>query len=141
MKKLLFTMAMVLLSEWGMAQSAKGAAASGFSFDVYGDSRSMLFLPYREDQQAEARRYLADIYDLMLSEKMAAEEVDKDARLTYDPANHELLQIDTPLQGKRATLTSTKAGLPRLQWRTHNFSLAYGARSSGWKAEIGLPGG
>jgi len=75
---------------------------------VYGDSRSMLFLPYREDQQADARRYLADIYDLMLSEKMAAEEVDKDARLTYDPANHELLQIDTPLQGKRATLTFDK---------------------------------
>jgi len=110
MKKLwsAFIFAAVLLTQSATAQSAKSAASSGFSFDVYGDSRSMLFLPYREDQEAEARRYLADIYDLVLPEAAATEVVNKDAKLTYDPSTHELLQIDTPLHGKHVTLTFDK---------------------------------
>ncbi len=95
----------VLLTQSAIAQNVKSAASSGFSFDVYGDSRSMLFLPYSQDQETEARRYLADIYDLMLSEKAAVEVVNKDAKFTYDPSSHELLQIDTPLHDKRVTLT------------------------------------
>lgn len=94
--------AALLLTELATAQSAKPAV--GFSFDVYGDSRSLMVLPYRQDQEAEARRYLADVYDLMLSEKEATEVVDKDARFIYDPSTHELLQIDTPLHDKRVTL-------------------------------------
>ena len=29
---------------------------SSFSFAVYGDSRSMMYLPYKSEQEAEARR-------------------------------------------------------------------------------------
>lgn len=109
MKKLssAFTLA-VLLTGLAMAQSPKNATNSGFSFDVYGDSRSMMFVPYREDQEAEARQYMADIYELVLSEQAATNIVSKDARFTYDPSSHELLQIDAPLHDKRVTLTFDK---------------------------------
>ena len=33
---------------------------SGFSFAVYGDSRSMMYLPYKSDQEAEARKLMVD---------------------------------------------------------------------------------
>ena len=100
--------AAVLLTELATAQIAKTPEASGFSFDVYGDSRSMLFLPYRQDQEAEARKYLADIYELALSEGAAADVANKDAKFIYDPSTHELLQIDAPLHDKRVTLTFDK---------------------------------
>jgi hypothetical protein len=35
--------------------------ADGFSFAVYGDSRSMMYLPYRQDQEAEARKLMVDM--------------------------------------------------------------------------------
>ena len=34
------------------AQQKSRPADAGFSFDVYGDSRSMMFLPYKQDQEA-----------------------------------------------------------------------------------------
>ena len=109
MKKLVSVLiAALLLVELAVAQSAKITASSGFSFDVYGDSRSMLFLPYRQDQEAEARKYLADIYELALSEGAAADVANKDAKFIYDPSTHELLQIDAPLHDKRVTLTFDK---------------------------------
>lgn len=100
-------LAAVLLAQLVMAQ-ANPPAHGGFSFDVYGDSRSMLFLPYRQDQEAEARRYMADIYELVLSEQAATEVVSKDAKFIYDPSTRELLQIDASVHDKRVTLTFDK---------------------------------
>jgi len=45
------------------AQKASSSAASGFSFDVYGDSRSMMYLPYKEEQEAEARQFMVDLFE------------------------------------------------------------------------------
>ena len=39
-------------------------AESGFSFAVYGDSRSMMYLPYNADQEAEARKLMVDMFTL-----------------------------------------------------------------------------
>ena len=110
MKQLLstFVLVAVLMMQPALAQTPQAASPSGFSFDVYGDSRSMLFLPYKADQEADARRYLADIYDLVLSEKGAAKVADKEARFIYDPSTHELLQVNTPLHDKRVTLLFDK---------------------------------
>ena len=47
-------------------------AQSGFSFAVYGDSRSMMYLPYKADQEAEARDLMVDMFELVLPEKVAA---------------------------------------------------------------------
>lgn len=98
----------VLLTTLSVAQTPKSPAQSAFSFDVYGDSRSLLFLPYMQNQEAEARKYLAGVYELMFSEEQAVEKVQTQAKFTYDPATHELLQIDTPLHGKLYHLTFNK---------------------------------
>jgi hypothetical protein len=78
------------------AQQASHPADSGFSFDVYGDSRSMMYMPYKQDQEAEARQLMTDIFDLVLPEKVADAVIQKDVRLIYDPSNNELVQIVMP---------------------------------------------
>jgi hypothetical protein len=80
------------------AQTNKPAPPSdaGFSFAVYGDSRSMMYLPYRSDQEAEARDLMVDMFELVLPEKVAAEVVKKDVKLIYDPATHELVEMVMP---------------------------------------------
>jgi hypothetical protein len=62
------------------AQQAPPTAGSGFSFAVYGDSRSMMYLPYKADQEAEARDLMVDMFELVLPEKVAAEVVKKDVK-------------------------------------------------------------
>jgi len=71
-------------------------SASGFSFAVYGDSRSMMYLPYNSDQKEEATNAMVDMFELVLPEKVAAEVVKKDVKLIYDPATKELAQVIMP---------------------------------------------
>src|SRR6266849_209600 len=78
------------------AKPAARTAGSGFSFAVYGDSRSMMYLPYKADQEAEARDLMTDMFELVLPEKVAAEVVKKDVKLIYDPATHELVEMVMP---------------------------------------------
>jgi len=78
------------------AQQASRPADSGFSFDVYGDSRSMMYLPYKADQEAEARELMVDMFELVLPEKVAAAVVQKDVKLIYDPDSKELVQMVMP---------------------------------------------
>ena len=53
------------------AQQVPRSTESGFSFAVYGDSRSMMYLPPKSDQQAEATKLLVDMFDLVLPEKVS----------------------------------------------------------------------
>src|SRR5262245_12355173 len=69
---------------------------SGFSFAVYGDSRSMMYLPYMETQKEEATNAMVDMFELVLPEKVAAGVVKKDVKLIYDPATKELMQVIMP---------------------------------------------
>jgi hypothetical protein len=78
------------------AQTATPAKESAFSFAVYGDSRSMMYLPYKSDQEAEARDLVVDMFELVLPEKVAAAVVKKDVKFIYDPATHELVEMVMP---------------------------------------------
>src|SRR5215813_12146156 len=71
-------------------------SVSDFSFAVYGDSRSMMYLPYMETQKEEATSAMVDMFELVLPEKVAAEVVKKDVKLIYDPATKELAQVIMP---------------------------------------------
>jgi hypothetical protein len=42
------------------AQQAKRVGSRAFSFAVYGDSRSMMYLPYKSDQREEAIKLMVD---------------------------------------------------------------------------------
>ena len=97
-------MAALLLA--GCATKA-AESAPGFSFAVYGDSRSMMYLPYRSDQEQEARRLMVDMFELVLPSKVAAAVVEKDVKLTYDPATKELVQIVMPFDTAHEVTTLT----------------------------------
>src|SRR5215468_7739307 len=79
----------------------------GFSFAVYGDSRSMMYLPYKSDQREEAIKLMVDIFALVLPEKVAEEVVRRDVKLTYDAATGELAQIVMPFETKSEVTTLT----------------------------------
>ena len=106
-------MAALLLA--GCAKNAPAAAKAwqqkspgpGFSFDVYGDSRSMMYLPFKSDQEAEARQLMVDMFELVLPVHVAEAVVKKDVKLTYDPATKELVQMVMPFDTASEVTTLT----------------------------------
>jgi hypothetical protein len=97
-------------AQTAVTQNSATQSAKAFSFAVYGDSRSMMYLPYRSDQEAEARRVMVDMFALVLPVKTSEAMVAKDVKLTYDPATHELMQISMPFEtaSQATTLTVDK---------------------------------
>ena len=92
-----------------MESTAAGLSTpeSGFKFAVYGDSRTMMYLPPRAEQKADAVNYMVDMFELVLPEKVAKETVEKAVKLTYDPASGELVQIVMPFMIKSEVTTLT----------------------------------
>jgi hypothetical protein len=55
------------------AQQKTEGSNLGFSFAVYGDSRSMMYLPYKSNQREEAIKLMVDMFELVLPEKVSEE--------------------------------------------------------------------
>ena len=89
-----------------MAQQAQ-LAASGFSFAVYGDSRSMFYLPYKSDQEAEARELIVHMFELVFPRKIAEAVVKRDVKFIYDRETHELAEVIMPFDTKYEVTTLT----------------------------------
>ena len=98
---------LVLQRPTATAQPVSRPADFGFSFAVYGDSRSMMYLPYKKEQEADARRLMVDMFELVLPEKVSEEVVNKYVKLIYDPATHELVQIVMPFDTRSEVTTLT----------------------------------
>ena len=90
--------ALTLGSASAVAQNT--SAGTAFSFAVFGDSRSMMYLPYKANQEAEARDLMTDMFELVLPEKVAADVVKKHVKLIYDPITAELTQVVMPFDTK-----------------------------------------
>src|SRR5262245_6594560 len=75
---------------------ARAQAPGKFSFAVYGDSRTMMYLPYTEAEKDEAIKLMTQMFQLVMPEKMAEAVVKRDVKVTYDPQTHELVQIVMP---------------------------------------------
>jgi len=76
--------AYTLSAGYAAAQTPKQASSpadAGFSFAVYGDSRSMMYLPYKANEETQARELMADMFELVMPEKVAEEVVKKDVKL------------------------------------------------------------
>lgn len=91
-----FLLAITLQFQNIQAQQGKTTGETGFTFAVYGDSRSMMYLPYREDQEPEARKLMVSMFSLVLPEKVSEAMVAKDVKMTYDPSTKELIQMVMP---------------------------------------------
>ncbi len=102
--------AMLALSPFNAAAQQAHPADSAFSFAVYGDSRSLMYLPYKEDQEPEARAVMAEVFELVLPPDRAKELVKKYVKMTYDPGTHELTQMVMPFitMSEKTTLTFDK---------------------------------
>src|SRR5262245_62536544 len=95
-------MTLVLVGSANGALTSRPAEASqqqpspSFSFAVYGDSRPMMYLPYKQGQP-EINKLFLDMFGLVLPEKVAEAVVKKDVKMIFDPVTKELIQIDMPL--------------------------------------------
>ena len=89
-----------------MAQQGQPAAA-GFSFAVYGDSRSMFYLPYKSDQEAEARELMIQMFELVFPKNIAEVVVQRDVKFIYDRETHELAEVIMPFDTKYEVTTLT----------------------------------
>jgi hypothetical protein len=101
------TMVLVISAAAFSADKPQGKAESVFSFAAYGDSRTMMYLPPKEAQKDEAIKLMVEMFNLVLPEKIAAEVVRKDVKLTYDPATGELVQIVMPFMTRSEVMTLT----------------------------------
>jgi len=77
-------------------EAAQQGGASTFSFAVYGDSRPMMYLPYKEGQP-EVNKLFVEMFGLVLPEKVAEATVKKDVKMVFDPVTKDLIQVDMPL--------------------------------------------
>ncbi len=104
-----FAALLALLPSNAAAQQSR-PADGGFSFAVYGDSRSMMYLPYKADQEAEARQVMAEVFELVLPPDRAKELVKNNVKLVYDPGTRELTQMVMPFitMSEVTTLTFDK---------------------------------
>src|SRR5258705_11977431 len=111
-RALLSTLALLpaIAPQSAFAQQTGPATGSAFSFAVYGDSRSMMYLPYKSSQRDEAIKLMVDMFELVFPEKVAEAVVRRDVKLIYDPATDELAQVVMPFETKTegATLTVDK---------------------------------
>jgi hypothetical protein len=76
------------------------AERGGFAFTVYGDSRSMVYLPNQESQKADAQKLMVDMFSLAMPEKVSEAVVQKHVKMTYDPTSRELVQVVRPFMTK-----------------------------------------
>jgi hypothetical protein len=87
--------AAILLAGVASTRSA-GESPGGFSFAALGDSRPMMYLPYKQGQ-AELTKLFVEMFGLVLPARVAEAVVKRDVRMVFDPVTKDLIQIDMPL--------------------------------------------
>src|SRR5262245_8350826 len=66
-----------------------GESPGGFSFAALGDSRPMMYLPYKQGQ-VELTKLFVEMFGLVLPERVAEAVVKRDVRMVFDPVSKDL---------------------------------------------------
>jgi hypothetical protein len=90
------TVAALLVTDPEHAALVTAQGARGFSFVALGDSRPMMYLPYKEGQP-EIHKLFMEMFGLVMPEKVAEAVIKRDVKMTFDPVTKDLIQIDMPL--------------------------------------------
>jgi hypothetical protein len=91
---LAFVLLLLTLAGQARAADATPNTADGFSFAAFGDSRPMLYLPFKQGQPQPYNLFV-DLFGLVLPQKVSEEVVKKYCKFIYDPvANAALLRKD-----------------------------------------------
>jgi hypothetical protein len=80
--------------------SAAERGPSPFSFTVFGDSRPMMYIPYKSDQIDKIHPLLVDIFSLAMPEPVSELVVKEKVKLTFDPSTGDLVQVRMPFESK-----------------------------------------
>jgi hypothetical protein len=88
------------------AQQVSRPSDSAFSFAVYGDSRPMMYLPYKEGEP-DLNKLFVEMFGLVLPEKVAEEVVKRDVKTIFDPVTKELIKVIMPFASKTEVMTLT----------------------------------
>jgi Calcineurin-like phosphoesterase len=75
-------------------------SSGGFSFAAYGDSRPMMYLPFKADELDQIHHLLAEMFSLVMPEPVAAEVVKHKVKLTFDPVTRDLVGVVMPFESK-----------------------------------------
>jgi len=90
----------------GAAQAAETPLSGAFSFAACGDSRPMMYLPYKEGRPDLVRLFV-EMFGLVLPERVAKEVVKRDVKMFFDPDTHDLVQVVMPFMTKSEVMTLT----------------------------------
>lgn len=77
-------------------EPASAQANKPFDFVAYGDSRSMMYLPYKKGDEAKIHAALVNMFAIILAENVAEEIVAKYVKLTFDPKTGALTDVVMP---------------------------------------------
>ncbi|WP_187639932.1 hypothetical protein [Bosea sp. F3-2] len=100
------TAAMAAMPMFGVATAAAQSAGSGFSFAVCGDTRPMMYLPYKQGQP-DVTKLFVEMFGLVMPEKVAEAVVRKDVKTIFDPVTGELIRIIMPFESRSEVMTLT----------------------------------
>src|SRR5215470_5076415 len=87
-----------------VAQAQTASPIGGFSFAACGDSRPMMYLPYK-DGHPDLVRLFTEMFGLVMPERVAEEVVKRDVKMVFDPATKELVQVIMPFMTKSEVMT------------------------------------
>src|SRR5215469_6467103 len=88
----------------GNVESAAAQTSSGLSFAVYGDSRPMMYLPYK-DGRPDLVELFVEMFGLVMPERVAEAVVKRDVKMVFDPATKDLIEIIMPFMSKSEVMT------------------------------------
>jgi hypothetical protein len=101
---LLASGALLPIAAPAIAQQASRSTSSGFSFVACGDTRPMMYLPYKEGQP-DLVNFFVEMFGLIMPEKVAAELVQKDVKIIFDPVTKEVIRIIMPFVSRSEVMT------------------------------------
>ena len=86
------------------AQAQTASTTGGFSFAACGDSRPMMYLPYK-DGHPDLVRLFVEMFGLVMPEKVAEAVVKRDVKMVFDPDTKELVQVVMPFMTRSEVMT------------------------------------
>jgi hypothetical protein len=89
-----------------VAQQGAQPPNSGFSFAAVGDTRPMMYLPYKEGQP-DLNKFFVEMWGLVMPEKVAEAVVARDMKMIFDPLTKELIKVVMPIATRTEVMTLT----------------------------------
>jgi hypothetical protein len=86
------------------AQAQTATTGGGFSFAACGDSRPMMYLPYK-DGKTDLVSLFVEMFGLVMPEKVAEEVVKRDVKMIFDPVTKDLVEVIMPFMSKTEVMT------------------------------------